>query len=251
MNFLNRAFILATGCLLLQFASCDWMPGAPKKSDVWQPASANTDFADLFKLNCIACHSNGTNWAASLPLADPIYAKWVPEDVLREVISNGRPDTPMPAFAMAHGGMLTDEQIEILVKGIKAWGENATLPDGTPPYHASALGNAAAGQKLFTQYCAKCHAEDDSDKPEWGSFGDPAYLALTSDQYIRSVIVIGRPHLGMKPLGKRIKGKAISEKEINDLIAWIDTLRPSSDPAKLKIKLPATNESGTQPPIYE
>ncbi|MFV0415418.1 MAG: c-type cytochrome [Chthoniobacterales bacterium] len=251
MKLLIKISSLMLWCLIFQLASCDWMPGYPKKSDVWQPSSANLDFDSLFKINCLACHSDGSNLAASMPLADPTYAKWVPAEVLHDVISNGRPGTPMPAFSKPQGGNLTDEQIDILVKGIKSRGEPLQLAEDIPPYFSPTLGDVAQGKKVFTVYCAKCHAQDDSDEPEPDSFIHPAYLSLTTDQYIRGIIVVGHPELGMKPLGKRIKGKAISDKEIADIIAWIDTFRPSSNPAKLNPELPATNETGTNQPIYE
>ena len=121
----------------------------------------------------------------------------------------GVPGTLMPAFAKSKGGMLTDQQMEIMVNGmLQSWGKPVSgqpmpafepQPAGAPtpapangaatrPAPGGALnqgGDATQGQVVFTQFCARCHGADGNGNTaaggEPGSLLDPAYLALISD----------------------------------------------------------------------
>jgi len=46
----------------------------------------------------------------------------------------------------------------------------------------------------------------------------PAYLELVSPQYLRTVILCGRPELGMPPLASKI-----DDRTIDDIVAWLLT----------------------------
>ena len=60
----------------------------------------------------------------------------------------------MQAFAQKSGGMLTDAQIDILVHGIRTrWAKPGAFDNDKPPaYAATASGDAARGQNVFTAY---------------------------------------------------------------------------------------------------
>ena len=56
----------------------------------------------------------------------------------------------MQAFAQKAGGMLTDTQVEILVRGIRNWAKPEAFGSDKPPaYTASQPGDAARGQRSF------------------------------------------------------------------------------------------------------
>ena len=176
--------------------------------------SKSLDFATLYAHNCAACHgTNGENGAA-LWLNNPVYLAIAGPANIQRITANGVPSTSMPPFARSKGGTLTDEQIAILTTGmIKTWGNPARLPDGTPPPYASTTpGDPARGQQAFATYCAQCHGDGGTGgisgsqrimvkglTPEQekyrnihtGSLVDPAYLALISDQGLRSIIIAG------------------------------------------------------------
>jgi len=110
----------------------------------------------------------------------------------------------MPPFSKAAGGMLTDQQIEILAEGMaRNWGNPDALAGRVAPAYAShALGDPVQGQKTFAAFCARCHGADGNGAPTGngivtGSSVDPAYLALISDQGLRSIIIAGQPGQGM------------------------------------------------------
>jgi mono/diheme cytochrome c family protein len=133
-----------------------------------------------------------------LDLSDPVYLAIVDDDTLRSAISKGRSGTAMSAFAQKEGGMLTDEQVNAIVRGIRdRWGKPKALVNvAAPVYAAKTLGNPQRGQAVYATYCAPCHGEGDKGGPKAGSVTNPSYLSLISDQGLRTIVIAGRPDFG-------------------------------------------------------
>jgi cytochrome c oxidase cbb3-type subunit 3/ubiquinol-cytochrome c reductase cytochrome c subunit len=127
--------------------------------------------------------------------------------------------------------MLTDQQVSDLAQGIvQRWGRaDALAGQAAPPYAASGQGNAAAGQQEFGTFCVRCHGADGNgtrlqDGSTTGSLLDSSYLALITDQGLRSMILAGQikdgPHnwhsYGPRPM---------SDSEITDIVAWLASHR--------------------------
>ena len=82
------------------------------------------DFATLYKQNCSACHGADGKNGAAIALANPVYLAWAGKNNLRQITTDGVPSTLMPAFGKTAGGMLTDQQIDNLVRGmLTQWGQ--------------------------------------------------------------------------------------------------------------------------------
>ena len=101
----------------------------------------------------------------------------------------------MPAFAQKAGGMLTDAQIEILVRGIRTPGRSPMLSER----QSSGLcivspGDAARGQDVFADVLFFLSRSDGRGAR---AIADPSYLALVSDQHLRTVTITGMPHSGV------------------------------------------------------
>lgn len=211
---------ITTGMLLLSLG-CDW-PGKPKDTDRPIPAEQIEDFGTLYSTNCAGCHgANGKDGPAP-PHNDPLFLAIVPDEVVKQVITEGRTGTPMTAFAKDKGGTMTIRQIDIVAKGIKThWGA-AEKAKKTPPYLLSTAktGDKKAGLKVFARDCAMCHGERGQGGDDAGAINDRAFLALISDQALRRYIITGRPDFGMPNYIER--GDAdLSSQEINDLVALL------------------------------
>jgi cytochrome c oxidase cbb3-type subunit 3 len=236
---------------------CDRLPGKPKEEDRWKPPSEIKDFAVLFDTNCRACHSNGKTLSASISMNNPPYLAVVPKEVMHKTIEVGIPGTEMPAYSAKEGGPLTDEQINILVEGIYNWTKGHEAPSDQLPPYAAALGDAEHGKAVFAQDCASCHGSDgEGSKGKGGAVVDKAYLSLVSDQYLRTVVIVGRPELGMPGFREYVPGKPMTPEEISDVAAWLASRREGPAPGQTaKIAepasktQPATQNEKTQPSI--
>jgi cytochrome c oxidase cbb3-type subunit III len=225
---------------------CGRLPGKPKEEDRWKPPDQLKNFAELFDTNCRACHSNGETLGASISMNNPPYLALIPRDIMAKAVEEGIPGTAMPGFSAKAGGMLTDEQINILVDGIYKWAKGHQAPaDNLPPYSA-ALGDAERGESVFAQDCASCHGSDgEGVKGKAGSVVDGAYLSLVSDQYLRTVVIAGRADLGMPGYREDVAGKPMTPEEISDVVAWLASRRQGSAPGQPAKTADANTE--TQP----
>ncbi len=105
------------------------------------------DFATLYKQNCVACHGNSHEPGAAIFLANPVYLAVAGEDNLKAVITNGVPGKLMPPFARSAGGMLTDQQVDILAKGlISTWGKPGVLDSLNPPTYKATADSGPSGR---------------------------------------------------------------------------------------------------------
>jgi len=223
MNFSWQSF-LSYGCFaasLLAVSGCDQLPGKPKESDRWQPPETVKDFKTLFGANCSACHGDDASIGPSISVQNPLYLAVIPKDVLRKIVAEGIKGTAMPGFAKANGGDLTDEQVDILVNNLTS---KAAQQTNLPSYSA-APGDANHGSEVYNQYCANCHGQAGQGGEKAGAMVNPDYLHLVSDQYLRSVIICGRPELGMPNYQEVVRDHPMSTQEIADVVAWLASHR--------------------------
>ena len=122
-----------------------------------------------YNQNCSGCHgADGKNGPAMM-LSDPVYLAIVDDDTLRSTISKGRPGTAMSAFAQKEGGMLTDEQITAIIRGIR---ERWSKPNALGGDVGAALRRQARRAMPHTvkrctrAYCSSCHGAGWIGRPE-------------------------------------------------------------------------------------
>jgi mono/diheme cytochrome c family protein len=188
------------------------------------------DFGTLYAQNCAACHGAEGRGGASLALANPVYLAIVDENAVHNVVANGVRGTSMPAFAQSAGGMLTEEQINVITSGIfSRWGRKGILDGTNPPsYAAKTTGNAARGEIAFGTYCASCHGSKGHGGSKASAINNDSFLALVSNQGLRTLVITGRPELGAPDWRGNVPGKPMSEQEITDVVAWLASHRVQS-----------------------
>jgi cytochrome c oxidase cbb3-type subunit III len=200
----------------LALSSCEAPGYRAAQERVIRPGEVSS-FELLYAQNCSACHGAKGEGALTVGIGSPVYLAIADDSTIRDTIRNGRRGTPMSAFAQSEGGMLTEAQIEILVRGIRQRGGQAIAGERPPPYVSTQPGDTSRGREVFTESCAKCHGA--------GSIADPSYLSLVTDRHLRTVIIVGMPNLGMPDW--RGHGKPLSDAEITDVVAWLAAQRPS------------------------
>ncbi len=206
-------------------AGCDSLPGRPRESDRPISPSQVKSFARLYDENCAGCHGAHGRFGAAYELADATYQALVDDATLKRIISNGIAGTAMPAFAQTAGGYLTTAQIAILVDGMRQrWKTGRPLVDA-PPY-AGPDGDPGRGARTFAQSCAPCHGpKGEGGEKAPGSITDPSYLALVSDQSLRTLIIAGRSDLGHPDWRGYPPGQPLSAEQVADVVAWLAARR--------------------------
>jgi len=226
---MSRVLAVLTLLTALWCVACANLPGRPTSNDIPVDPDNVSNFNVLFRTNCSGCHGpNGQNGAA-LPIADPVYLAIADDARIRNVVTNGIPGTSMAAFAQSAGGMLTEKQVDIIVRGLR---EHYAKPDAlagasAPPYAAAESGDAKHGAAVYQTFCASCHGPDGKGTPRGSSVVDGSFLALLTDQELRTLVIIGRPDLGAPDWRNNVPGRPMSSQEISDVVAWLAAQRPS------------------------
>jgi cytochrome c oxidase cbb3-type subunit III len=200
--------------LLVALTACERLPGRPAGGDPATEPVAVAPFDVLYTDNCAGCHGANGLHGAALSLNDPAYLAIQSDSALTRVTAHGVPGTLMPAFSRSAGGTLADAEVAAIVHGIRTtWGRGETTP-GAPPLTATAIGDTAAGAQAYATFCARCHRANDGPT-------DASYLALVSNQWLRTTIIVGRPELGMPDWRGDVPGRPLTEREIADIVAWL------------------------------
>src|SRR5262245_1038880 len=223
-----RARVAAAAFLFgLALSGCDSLPGRPTMADREVPPTQVMAFDALYRKSCAGCHGADGRLGAARPLNDPVYLALAPADRLRTIVVEGMPGTSMPAFAKSAGGDLTNAQIDVLVKGmLTRWARPDALKGVTlPPYDEQARKAGPAEQErgaaVYASACARCHGPDGKGGPTAGSIVDPSFLALVSDQSLRTTVIAGRPDLGKPDWRDDVPGRPLTTEQISDVVAWL------------------------------
>jgi len=215
---------------LVLLSACSTPNGQPQKGSEAVAPSQVVDFGTLYAQNCAACHGAEGRGGAAIALANPVYLAIVDENAMRNVVANGVRGTSMPAFAQSAGGLLADEQINVIASGMFShWRRKGTLGEINPPsYTAKTTGDAARGEIVFGTYCASCHGSEGQGGSKASAISNDSFLALVSDQGLRTIVITGRPDLGAPDWRGNVPGKPMSDQEITDVVAWLASRRVQS-----------------------
>jgi cytochrome c oxidase cbb3-type subunit 3 len=220
-------YLCASAVLSLLLSGCSSPHGQPQGNSEAVAPNQVSDFATLYSQNCAGCHGAQGRGGAAIALADPVYLAIVDESTMRKVVANGVHGTSMPAFAQSAGGMLTDKQIDVITGGILShWARKGILHGANPPsYSARAPGNVARGELVFGTYCASCHGLEGRGGPKGSAITNDSFLALASDQALRTIVITGRPELEAPDWRGNVPGKVMTDQEITDVVTWLASHR--------------------------
>jgi cytochrome c oxidase cbb3-type subunit III len=212
---------------LVLLVGCSKPHGQSRKNSESIAPNQLLQFDVLYAQNCAGCHGVEGRGGAAISLANPVYLAIIEEASMRRVISNGVHGTSMPAFSQNAGGMLTDPQIDVITHGILShWGSKGMLNGATPPPYATrTVGSVAHGEFVYGKYCVSCHGPGGRGSRKGSAITDRSFLALVSDQGLRTIVITGRPELGAPDWRGNIPGARMSNQEITDVVAWLASYR--------------------------
>lgn len=214
----------------LWFSGCATPPGQPRAGSVPLAPNEVMDFATLYGENCAGCHGDQGKGSAAIALANPVYLAVANEAATRKAIAGGVPGTAMPAFAQSSGGSLTDRQIDVINQGMRSRWSRPGILDGAdaPSYAAKLAGDSQHGEGVFKTYCESCHGIDGRGSKKGSAITSDSFLALVSDQGLRTIVITGRPELGAPDWRGNVRGKPMSDQDVTDVVAWLASRRAAA-----------------------
>jgi mono/diheme cytochrome c family protein len=215
----------ALGATLL--TGCASPHGQPRKGSETLAPNEVLEFGTLYAENCAGCHGAEGRGGAAIALANPVYLAIADDAAIRKAIANGVRGTAMPAFAESAGGMLNDKQIDVITSEIRSrWSQSGILDAASAPsYAAKSSGDAARGEAGYRIYCQSCHGPGGHGGSQGSAITDDSFLALVSDQGLRTIVITGRPELGAPDWRANVPGKPMSDQEVTDVVAWLASRR--------------------------
>jgi cytochrome c oxidase cbb3-type subunit 3 len=225
----------------------------------WMQVNAQTpspeqleEGARLYAENCAVCHGDNGEGRVGATLAKD-WPAIRPDKTVQNVIANGVPGSPMPAWSQEKGGPLTADAINSLTGFILSW-ETGGFPDllefPTPSPHPPITpipdveGDPNLGAVLYGENCAVCHGAQGEGRI--GATLAKDWPSIRPDLSIKTAIqngVSGSPMLAWS----QAKGGPLSEGDINNVVAYVLAL-PAADiggekpePATTVQNEPATN----------
>ena len=206
--------------LVISSVGCHRRIGPPNDHEELMRPEDVVSFDRLYKQNCSACHGENGSGGPAFDLANSNYQTLVDDESLRHSITSGMPGTEMPAFGESAGGFLTPQQVNVLVAGMRSrWAHTDQKLHDMPGYSSNAIGDAEQGRQIFQVNCSSCHQQGRQ------KIDDTSYLALVSDQSLRTIVIAGRPDLG-QPDWKQVRpGRPLTDQDVSDIVAYLHSLR--------------------------
>ena len=226
MNAFRHICVFAPVAAIL-LSGCRAPNGRPSKgSEVLAPTEV-LEFGALYGENCAGCHGAEGRGGAAIALANPVYLAIADDDAIRKVIADGVPRTAMPAFVESAGGTLTEAQIDVITKEIRSrWSKQGVLDAVTAPSYApKSPGDAQRGKVAYKTYCESCHGPGGGGGRKGSAITNDSFLALVSDQGLRTIVITGRPELGAPDWRGNVPGRSMSDQEVTDVVAWLASRR--------------------------
>ena len=217
--FLSLIFL----ALVASCTGCHRRMGEPNEQDeVMRPENV-VSFVRLYNQNCSACHGENGSGGPALDLSNPTYQALVDDTSLRRWITSGMPGTEMPAFGESAGGFLTSQQIDALIIGMRLrWAPKNSSETNMPSYLGKIEGNPDHGGAIFQGNCVSCHEQGKQ------KITDSSYLALVSDQSLRTIVIAGRPDLGQPDWRQVNATQPLTDQDVSDVVAYLHSLRIST-----------------------
>ena len=222
-----RRVSASTMLVAMLVVGCGAPPGQPRTDSVTLAPNEVVEFDALYSGNCAGCHGANGRGGAAIALANPVYLGVVDDRSMRTTIAAGVRGTSMPAFAQRAGGMLTEKQIDALVDGIRSnWSHPGALAGANPPaYGATSAGDIHRGEAAYQTFCQSCHGADGRGGPKGSAITNDSFLALVSDQGLRTTVIAGRPELGAPDWRAYLAGRPMSDREVTDVVSWLASHR--------------------------
>jgi mono/diheme cytochrome c family protein len=202
----------------------------------------------LFAQNCSFCHGQfgqgGPNPARAgdiiLPISSAEFLKTRDDTTIRNIISQGQPNSGMSPFEDTNGGPLSADQVDSVVAFIRSWEANppadllpesppASTPTPTavaqPPTSSSGTPGSFSEQVLpiFTAKCMVCH----NSQLTSGGWDSTSYQSVMTSGESGSVVIAGDTANSI--LAQRLQGQLgimpmsgqLPENELQIILDWI------------------------------
>ena len=74
---------------------------------------------------------------------------------------------------------------------------------------------------MYQTFGQSCHGMDGQGGPNGSAITNDSFLALASDQYLRTIVIAGRPDLGAPGWRGYAAGRPMADQDVTDVVSWL------------------------------
>lgn len=187
----------------------------------------------VFRSRCSLCHGmeamgDGRMAHRLNPKPVNLTQSRAPDSYLKTIITMGGEAVGRSSRMPTWSGALTEAEIDAVILYVNTL--RPAVPNNAAPLSAKA--SAKAGAVVFKDNCAACHGDTgQGDGPAAASLSSkPVNLTKSRlpDEYMRTIIAEGSAAIG-RSANMPAWGEALSGTQIDSVIMYINTLRPSQN----------------------
>ena len=164
---------------------------------------------------------------SDLALADPVFLAIADDAVIRRTASQ-RSARDSDAGLRAERGRNAHRQADrVMVQGIRSWAKPDVLRG-----MSSAAAMLRSRRRSTTRRRCLCDLllplsrRDGRGGKKASSIVNGSYLALVSDQQLRTIVIAGRPELGAPDWRDDVRANPCQRRKSTDVVAWLASQRP-------------------------
>jgi mono/diheme cytochrome c family protein len=233
---ITKVFLLVISCFVLVISGCSKEQDASHVNSNAQSTASSTEALPekvdpklasagkaIYQQNCVFCHqADAIGKAGFAPsLTNQEFLRVASDKFLMETVRKGRAGTGMPPFS--HLGV---KDVEAIVAYLRS---HAKLPNISAAIDAQprSQGDERLGRFWFDSICVTCHGPNGDGYVSGGTgtaIGKSGFLDMVSDGFIRETIKKGRTNTRMIGYSGPEAMAALSEADIDDIIAYLRTV---------------------------
>jgi len=213
---------------------------------VWAQGGDPKRGAQIYVQNCVVCHGPEGKGRVGANLSTT-FGGINPKAFFEQIVANGVPNSPMPAWSQEKGGPLNKQDVAdvaVYVAGLTGGTEPIAPAPTVAPLPitpaAGVVGDPSAGSVVFAQNCVPCHGTKGEGRI--GATLQKNWSGVNPSAYIRSTVekgVTGSP----MPAWLNTNGGPLTSKDIDNVSAFIITALKTSGGAT-PTPTPATGPIG-------
>ena len=202
-------------------AGCGTPPGQPRAGSVALAPNEVVEFGALYADNCAGCHGANGRGGAAIALANPVYLAIVDERVDARHHRQRRArhvDAGVRAARRRHADGEADrcdrQRDPIALEPIRSARrrESAFLCGDVRRRHSARRSRVPDVLPIVPRPGGR-------GGPKGSAITNDSFLALVSDQGLRTIVIAGRPELGAPDWRGNVPGRPMSDQEVTDVVS--------------------------------
>ena len=206
-------------------------PGQPRKGSETLAPNEVVEFGALYAENCAGCHGAEDEEAPRSRSPIRCISRIVDDASMRDVIAERRArnvDAGVRAKRRRHADGRADRCDRAAGSDRAGAGRELSTARIRLPTRRSPRATRTRRSRVSDATAHPATARRSRADAKGSAITNDSFLALVSDQGLRTIVIAGRPELGAPDWRGNVPGQPMSDQEVTDVVAWLASHRVPS-----------------------